>query len=144
MGFPSSKNSLKYVFTYRSGSPQTLRNIDGHGRRSTRYPPLLGGADSPARLTTSAKMPGSARVQEPGLVGVAPGRGEIMIAPVSVCHHVSTIGQRPPPITRWHHSQACGLMGSPTVPRSRRHDMSCLSGHSSPNLTKVRMAVGAV
>ena len=39
-------------------------------------------------------------VAVPGLVGVAPGSGLIMIEPVSVCHHVSTIGQRPPPITR--------------------------------------------
>jgi hypothetical protein len=30
----------------------------------------------------------------PGLVAVIPGRGEIKIAPVSVCHQVSTIGQR--------------------------------------------------
>jgi hypothetical protein len=29
-----------------------------------------------------------------------PGSGEIMIAPVSVCHQVSTIGQRSPPMTR--------------------------------------------
>jgi hypothetical protein len=28
-----------------------------------------------------------------------PGSGEIMIAPVSVCHQVSTTGQRSPPIT---------------------------------------------
>jgi hypothetical protein len=27
----------------------------------------------------------------PGFVGIAPGNGEIMIAPVSVCHHVSTM-----------------------------------------------------
>ena len=42
--------------------------------------------------------PGSGRVAEPGLVGTAPGTGEIMIAPVSVCHHVSTIGQRSRPM----------------------------------------------
>ena len=35
-----------------------------------------------------------------GLVGVAPGKGAIMIMPVSVCHQVSTTGQRSPPITR--------------------------------------------
>ena len=43
-------------------------------------------------------MPGSGKVAEPGLVVVAPGSGEIMMAPVSVCHHVSTIGQRSPPM----------------------------------------------
>jgi hypothetical protein len=30
---------------------------------------------------------------------VIPGRGVIMMAPVSVCHQVSTIGQRSWPIT---------------------------------------------
>ena len=44
-------------------------------------------------------MPGSGLVQEPGFVAVTFGTGEIMMAPVSVCHHVSTIGQRPPPMT---------------------------------------------
>ena len=39
-------------------------------------------------------MPGSGCVHEPGLVAVTPGSGEIMMAPVSVCHQVSTIGQR--------------------------------------------------
>ena len=34
--------------------------------------------------------------------------------PVSVCHQVSTIGQRSPPITRWYQSHAFGLIGSPT------------------------------
>ena len=48
----------------------------------------------------SASMPGSGCVHEPGLVAVTPGSGEIMMAPVSVCHQVSTIGQRSPPITR--------------------------------------------
>jgi hypothetical protein len=45
----------------------------------------------------SAKIPGSGKVAEPGLVGVAPGSGEMRWPPVSVCHQVSTIGQRPPP-----------------------------------------------
>ena len=37
---------------------------------------------------------------KPGLVVVAPGSGVIRCPPVSVCHHVSTIGQRPSP-TMW-------------------------------------------
>jgi len=78
--------------------------------------------------TTSASTPGSGRVHEPGLVGVAPGNGAIMIAPVSVCHQVSTMGQRPPPMTWWYQIQASGLIGSPTVPRSRRDDRSCFFG----------------
>jgi acetyl-CoA synthetase len=35
----------------------------------------------------------------PGFVGIAPGSGVIIIEPVSVCHHVSTIGQRLWPMT---------------------------------------------
>jgi hypothetical protein len=34
-----------------------------------------------------------------GFIGVAPGIGVIMCMPVSVCHHVSAIGQRSWPIT---------------------------------------------
>ena len=65
-------------------------------------------------------MPGKGRQAEPGFVVVMPGSGEIMMAPVSVCHHVSTIGQRSPPTFLWYHIQASGLIGSPTVPRMRR------------------------
>ena len=43
-------------------------------------------------------MPGKGRVAEPGLVATMPGSGVIRIAPVSVCHQVSTTGQRPPPM----------------------------------------------
>jgi hypothetical protein len=48
----------------------------------------------------SASMPGSGSVHDPGLVAVTPGMGAIMMAPVSVCHQVSTIGHLAPPITR--------------------------------------------
>ncbi len=89
-------------------------------------------------------MPGNGRVHEPGFVGIAPGSGVIMMPPVSVCHQVSTIGQRSPPMTRWYHIHASGLIGSPTVPRRRRLERSCFSGHSSPHLMKARIAVGAV
>jgi hypothetical protein len=65
----------------------------------TSRPPALSGTPAPWRSTTSAATPGSGRVQEPGLVGIAPGSGEIMIMPVSVCHQVSTIGQRFLPMT---------------------------------------------
>src|SRR6185312_906565 len=106
--------------------------------------PALALHDSPCLLTTSAMMPGSGRVHEPGLVGVAPGSGEIMIAPVSVCHHVSTIGQRSPPMTRRYHIHASGLIGSPTEPSRRSELMSNFAGMSSPHFMKVRIAVGAV
>ena len=51
-----------------------------------------------------------------------------MIAPVSVCHQVSTIVQRPPPMTRWYHIQASGLIGSPTEPSNRRDFKLCFFG----------------
>ena len=81
---------------------------------------------------------------EPGLVGVSAGSAEIMMAPVSVCHHVSTIGQRSPPMTVWYHSHALGLIGSPTEPSSRSEDRSCRPGYSGPHFMQARMAVGAV
>ena len=69
-------------------------------------------------------MPGSGRIAEPGLVAVTPGSGLIMMAPVSVCHQVSTIGQRSPPMCSRYHIQASGLIGSPTEPSSRSDDRS--------------------
>src|SRR6476646_2211865 len=89
-------------------------------------------------------MPGSGNVAEPGLVVVAPGSGLLMIAPVSVCHHVSTTGQRSPPMYVWYQIQASGLIGSPTEPITRRLDRSCLAGSSDPHFMNVRIAVGAV
>ena len=83
-------------------------------------------------------------MQLPGLVVVTPGSGLIMIPPVSVCHQVSTIGHFSAPITLWYHIQASGLIGSPTVPSSRRLERSACPGQSSPHLMKARMAVGAV
>ena len=81
---------------------------------------------------------------EPGLAGTTPGSGEIMMLPVSVCHQVSTIGQRSPPITFQYQSQALGLIGSPTVPSRRSLDRSCFCGCSTPHFMQALMAVGAV
>ena len=67
-----------------------------------------------------------------------------MMPPVSVCHQVSTIGQRPPPMTFQYHSQALGLIGSPTVPSRRSLDRSWRSGYSAPHFMQARIAVGAV
>ncbi len=95
-------------------------------------------------MTTWATIPGSGLPAEPGLVGCTPGSVVIMIWPVSVCHQVSTMGQRSPPMTLWYQSQAFGLIGSPTVPSRRREDRSCFSGYSAPHLMQARIAVGAV
>src|ERR1700681_3231929 len=116
----------------------------GQGCLMTRKPPWLAANDLPWRSTMSAMTPGNGLVALPGLVGMAPGSGAIRIMPVSVCHQVSTMGQRDLPITSRYQIQASGLIGSPTVPRRRRLDKSCLLGHLSPHLVKARMAVGAV
>jgi hypothetical protein len=63
-------------------------------------------------------------VAEPGLSRVAPGSGVIRWPPVSVCHQVSTMGQRPLPTTSLYQFQASGLIGSPTEPRSFRLERS--------------------
>ncbi len=80
----------------------------------------------------------------PGFMLSTAGSVPIMIMPVSVCHQVSTMGQFPPPMCSWYHIQASGLIGSPTVPSSRRLERSCLAGHSWPHFMNARIAVGAV
>jgi hypothetical protein len=47
-------------------------------------------------------------------------------------------------LTLWNHSQACGLMGSPTVPSIFRLLRSCDVTHSSPCCIRARIRVGAV
>jgi hypothetical protein len=89
-------------------------------------------------------MPGSGLPAEPGFEYSAPGSVVIMMWPVSVCHQVSTIGQRSPPISFQYQSQAFGLIGSPTVPSRRSFERSCFSGCSPPHLMQARIAVGAV
>ena len=89
-------------------------------------------------------MPGNGNVAEPGLVVVTPGSGVIRIIPVSVCHHVSTIGQRPAPMCSRYQIQASGLIGSPTEPSSRSEERSCFSACSGPHFMCARIAVGAV
>jgi hypothetical protein len=128
----------------RGRSPWTPRSMPGHGLRMTSRPPWFGGSSSPFSLTTAASTPKNGSVHEPGTVGVAPGSGVIMWPPVSVCHQVSTTGQRPPPTTSRYHIQASGLIGSPTVPSSASRDRSCFFTCASPALRNERIAVGAV
>ena len=98
----------------------------------------------PSASTISGMTPKNGRVAEPGLSLVAPGSGVMRMPPVSVCHQVSTIGQRPSPTTRWYHSQASGLIGSPTVPSSCRLVREVFFTGSSPACIRARIAVGAV
>src|SRR3954470_2587414 len=121
-----------------------VRNMAGHGRLMTRMPPFPLPTGCPDSSTMSAKIPGRAGDAGPGLVGVAPGRGQIMWPQVSVGHHVSTIGQRLRPTVSWYHIHASGLIGSPTVPRMRSEERSYFFGRSPPALMSERMAVGAV
>src|SRR5581483_3105720 len=114
-----------------------------HGSVSVRYPPPTA-TGLALSSTTSAEIPGRGNVAEPGLSTVVPGSGEIMMAPVSVCHHVSTMGQLPPPMCCQYQTHASGLIGSPTDPSRRSDDMSWASGYCVPHFMKVRMAVGAV
>src|ERR1700722_10800020 len=89
----------------------------------------------PSESTISGTTPKKGIVAEPGLSLVAPGNGEIRMPPVSVCHQVSTIGQRSSPTTRWYHSHASGLIGSPTLPSKRRLLREVfLTGSSPPRL----------
>src|SRR3712207_8722935 len=85
-------------------------------------------------------MPGSGPIAEPGLVAVTPGSGEIMMAPVSVCHQVSTMGAFSRPTCSRYHIHASGLIGSPTEPSTRSDDRSYFAGMSSPHFIIVRMS----
>src|SRR6266540_7121413 len=80
----------------------------GHGRRMISLPPTFGPTSRPFSSTTTGSTPKNGSVALPGFVGIAPGSGVIRIDPVSVCHHVSTIGQRPPPIFLWYHKNIGG------------------------------------
>jgi hypothetical protein len=79
-----------------------------------------------------------------GFVSVTPGSAETMIAPVSVCHHVSTIGAASAPMISRYHIHASGLMGSPTEPSRRIEDRSNCCGIWRPSFMNERIAVGAV
>ncbi len=54
---------------------------------------------SPDSVSNTGSIPKNGNVADPGFVAVAPGNGEIMIPPVSVCHHVSMMGQFSLPTT---------------------------------------------
>jgi hypothetical protein len=68
-----------------------VRIMAGQGFFRTRNPSSPSATGLPSSFTTSAEMPGSGFVPEPGFSGIA-GIGAMMKAPVSVCHHVSMIG----------------------------------------------------
>ena len=65
-----------------------------------RLPVAAPSSTLPSASTICGTMPKNGLVAEPGFCGIAPGSGVIRMPPVSVCHQVSTIGQRPSPTTR--------------------------------------------
>ncbi|MEY3269557.1 MAG: acetate--CoA ligase, partial [Pseudomonadota bacterium] len=60
---------------------------------------LMRDGDAPVKATSRASIRLLGSVAEPGLSAVAPGNGLISAPPVSVCHQVSTMGQRLSPTT---------------------------------------------
>ena len=73
-------------------------------------------------------MPGRGRDADPGFRVLIAGSGLIIMLPVSVCHQVSTTGAVPLPMRSRYHSQASGLIGSPTLPSTRMAERSCTFG----------------
>ncbi|MNV47164.1 hypothetical protein D3C71_1390230 [compost metagenome] len=65
----------------------------------TRLPSAAPSSGSPSALTNAGCTPKNGSVAEPGFRSTAPGSGEIRMPPVSVCHQVSTMGQRESPTT---------------------------------------------
>src|SRR5512145_1405433 len=118
--------------------------MPGQGFSMMSLPPSFTPAGLPASFTTDGTTPKNGLVADPGFVVMAPGSGVIRMPPVSVCHHVSTIGSFSRPTFLWYHIQASGLIGSPTEPSTLREDRSWLVTHFSPSFMSARMAVGAV
>ena len=79
-----------------------------------------------------------------GLPSVTLAKDVIIIPPVSVCHHVSTIGHLPLPTLLLYQSQASSFIGSPTVPNTFKEPKSYLLTNSTGCFAKALIAVGAV
>src|SRR3546814_5881409 len=77
----------------RWSSPCTVRIWPGQESSMTRLPSASPSSTCPLASTIAGCTPKNGLVADPGLVGIAPGSGEIMMPPVSVCHQVSTIGR---------------------------------------------------
>jgi hypothetical protein len=107
---------------------------------------VFAGTSCPVSSTIDICNPGIGRVPEPGFNGIVskPGKADINIPPVSVCHQVSIIGHFSFPIILKYHLQTSGLIGSPTLPKSLRDERSDEFGSSSPNFINIRSAVGVV
>jgi hypothetical protein len=67
-----------------------------------RYPSPSPLTSWPFSSSSTGTTPKKGKVALPGFWVQALGRGVIMWPPVSVCHQVSTIGQRPSPTMSWY------------------------------------------
>ena len=115
--------------------PRSPRSIAGHGCGEHEVAAAAVAAPTCRRCRRRRRRcRASGRIAEPGLVAVTPGSGLIMIAPVSVCHHVSTIGQRSPPMMLRYQIHASGLIGSPTEPSTPQRGQVVL-GRDAPRPT---------
>src|SRR4030095_13981048 len=123
--------------------------MDGHGALMQRFPlknPLssFSFTSLPFSSTKTGCTPGIGKVAQLGLAGVMPAKFEISTPPVSVCHHVSTIGHFFFPIFSSYQCHASSFIGSPTVPNTFSDERSFPLMGSSPKPIKLRIAVGAV
>jgi hypothetical protein len=79
-----------------------VRIADGQELLITSSPAASPSSSTPLSSTIAGTTPRKGSEAAPGLAAHAPGSGAIMWPPVSVCHQVSTTGQRPPPTTSWY------------------------------------------
>ena len=126
-------------------APQIERAIPGHGCEKQRTPsrPLPSSGVPEVGSTTAGLTPNIGNEAAPGFIGVHPGRLVTMWPPVSVCQNVSTTTQFFLPTSSKYHRHASGLIGSPTVPRTRSDERSYFLIGSVPNFISARIAVGA-
>src|SRR5437763_12258691 len=92
-----------------------VRNIEGHGRRIINLPPIFGPTSCPFASTTAGSTPKNGSVALPGLAGIAPGRGGIIIERVLVCQHLSMMGQSRQVSFLLCDNHSSGLLVSPNV-----------------------------
>ena len=109
-----------------------------------RNPCLPFGIGLPLSSTITCLIPGKDFPDTVGTNGPMPGIVLIKVPPVSVCHHVSMIGQREPPIVLKYHIHDFLSIGSPTVPSIFSEDRSYLVIQFCLIFMNILTAVGAV
>src|SRR5688500_837143 len=113
----------------------------GHGALIHKLPDAgLPVTSLPSSSTSNNCTPGMSSVAQDGFAVVMPAMFEIIMPPVSVCHHVSTMGHFPLPICSLYQCQASSLMGSPTEPNTFKVDKSLPCKGSRPKPIRERMA----